>query len=94
ELSPEAYGFTPADYERPIFIDNVLGLEYATIPQMLEILNRTYCSTIGMEYMHISDPAQKAWLQERIEGPDKRISFTSEGKKAILNKLIEAEGFE
>ncbi|MBB5073724.1 2-oxoglutarate dehydrogenase E1 component [Bartonella callosciuri] len=94
ELSPEAYGFTPADYERPIFIDNVLGLEYATIPQMLEILNRTYCSTIGIEYMHISDPAQKAWLQERIEGPDKRIVFTQKGKKAILNKLIEAEGFE
>ncbi|GAA4658140.1 2-oxoglutarate dehydrogenase E1 component [Bartonella pachyuromydis] len=94
ELSPEAYGFTPADYDRPIFIDNVLGLEYATIPQMLEILNRTYCSTIGVEYMHISDPAQKAWLQERIEGPDKCITFTSEGKKAILNKLIEAEGFE
>ncbi|WP_317992476.1 2-oxoglutarate dehydrogenase E1 component [Bartonella gliris] len=94
ELSPEAYGFTSADYERPIFIDNVLGLEYATIPQMLEILNRTYCSTIGVEYMHISDPAQKAWLQERIEGPDNRISFTVKSKKAILNKLIEAEGFE
>lgn len=94
ELSPEAYGFTPADYERPIFIDNVLGLEYATIPQMLEILNRTYCSTIGVEYMHISDPVQKAWLQERIEGPDKHISFTQKGKRAILNKLIEAEGFE
>ncbi|WP_156850588.1 2-oxoglutarate dehydrogenase E1 component [Bartonella refiksaydamii] len=94
ELSPEAYGFTPADYERPIFIDHVLGLEYAIIPQMLEILNRTYCSTIGVEYMHISDPAQKAWLQERIEGPDKRIAFTQKGKKAILNKLIEAEGFE
>ncbi|EJF74613.1 2-oxoglutarate dehydrogenase E1 component [Bartonella alsatica] len=94
ELSPEAYGFTSTDYERPIFIDNVLGLEYATIPQMLEILNRTYCSTIGVEYMHISDPAQKAWLQERIEGPDNRISFTPQNKKAILNKLIEAEGFE
>ncbi|AFR26934.1 2-oxoglutarate dehydrogenase E1 component [Bartonella quintana RM-11] len=94
ELSPEAYGFTSADYERSIFIDNVLGLEYATIPQMLEILNRTYCSTIGVEYMHISDPAQKTWLQERIEGPDNRISFTPKEKKAILNKLIEAEGFE
>ncbi|WP_455477025.1 2-oxoglutarate dehydrogenase E1 component [Bartonella sp. B41] len=94
ELSPEAYGFTPADYNRPIFIDNVLGLEYATIPQMLEILNRTYCSTIGMEYMHISDPTQKAWLQGRIEGPDKRIAFTNEDKKAILGKLVEAEGFE
>ncbi|EJF76482.1 2-oxoglutarate dehydrogenase E1 component [Bartonella birtlesii] len=94
ELSPEAYGFTSADYERPIFIDHVLGLEYATIPQMLEILNRTYCSTIGVEYMHISDPVQKAWLQERIEGPDKQIAFTQDGKKAILKKLIEAEGFE
>ncbi|OLL52866.1 2-oxoglutarate dehydrogenase E1 component [Bartonella henselae] len=94
ELSPEAYGFTPADYERPIFIDNVLGLEYATIPQMLEILNRTYCSTIGIEYMHISDSVQKAWLQERIEGPNNHIAFTQKGKKEILNKLIEAEGFE
>ncbi|WP_336293782.1 2-oxoglutarate dehydrogenase E1 component [Bartonella sp. CB169] len=94
ELSPEAYGFTPADYERPIFIDNVLGVEYATIPQILEILNRIYCSTIGMEYMHISDPVQKAWLQERIEGSNKNVVFTQKDKKAILNKLIEAEGFE
>ncbi|WP_455477834.1 2-oxoglutarate dehydrogenase E1 component [Bartonella sp. B10] len=94
ELSPEAYGFTPADYERPIFIDNVLGLEYATIPQMLEILNRTYCSTIGIEYMHISDPTQKEWLQERIEGSDRRLFFAKKDKQAILNKLIEAEGFE
>jgi len=94
ELSPETYGFTAADYDRPIFIDHVLGLEYATIAQMLEILNRTYCSTIGVEFMHISDPVQKAWIQERIEGPDKAISFTDEGKRAILLKLIEAEGFE
>jgi len=94
ELAPETYGFTPADYDRKIFIDNVLGLEYATIPQMLEILKRTYCSTIGVEFMHISDPAEKAWIQERIEGPDKGVFFTQEGKKAILSKLIEAEGFE
>ncbi|KXF79286.1 2-oxoglutarate dehydrogenase subunit E1 [Paramesorhizobium deserti] len=94
ELAPEAYGFTPDDYDRKIFIDNVLGLEYATIPQMLEILKRTYCSTIGVEFMHISDPAEKAWIQERIEGPDKGVFFTQEGKKAILSKLIEAEGFE
>jgi len=94
ELAPETYGFTQEDYDRPIFIDHVLGLEYATISQMLEILNRTYCSTIGVEYMHISDPAQKAWIQERIEGPDKGVAFSAEGKKAILHKLIEAEGFE
>ncbi len=94
ELSPENYGFTPADYDRPIFIDNVLGLEYATIPQMLDILKRTYCSTLGVEFMHISDPEMKGWIQARIEGPDKGVEFTPNGKKAILQKLIEAEGYE
>ncbi|MEO0328992.1 MAG: 2-oxoglutarate dehydrogenase E1 component [Pseudomonadota bacterium] len=94
ELHPESYGFTPADYNRPIFIDGMLGMEFATVPAMLEVLKRTYCSTIGIEFMHISSPAEKSWLQERIEGPDKGIAFTVEGKKAILRKLIEAEGFE
>ena len=94
ELHPSSYGFTEADYGRKIFIDHVLGLEFATIPEMLAILKRTYCSTLGVEFMHISDPVEKAWIQGRIEGPDKAISFTNEGKKAILNKLIEAEGFE
>ncbi|MCD2179286.1 2-oxoglutarate dehydrogenase E1 component [Rhizobium sp. C1] len=94
ELSPENYGFTAADYDRKIFIDNVLGLEYATIREMLDILQRTYCSTLGVEFMHISDPEAKAWIQERIEGPDKGVDFTPNGKKAILSKLIEAEGYE
>ena len=94
ELDPANYGFTPADFGRKIFIDFYLGLEFATIPEMLEILIRTYCSTVGVEFMHISDPEAKAWIQERIEGPDKEISFTENGKKAILNKLAESEGFE
>ena len=94
EITPEAYGFTEADYDRPIFIDNVLGLETATVREMLDILRRTYCSTIGFEFMHVSDPDEKAWMQLRIEGPDKSISFTREGKRAILQKLVEAEGFE
>jgi 2-oxoglutarate dehydrogenase E1 component len=94
ELHPSSYGFTEADWDRKIFIDKVLGLEFATIREMLAILTRTYCDTIGYEFMHISDPAEKAWLQERIEGPDKEITFTREGKRAILNKLVEAEGFE
>jgi 2-oxoglutarate dehydrogenase E1 component len=94
ELHPSSYGFTDADYDRKIFIDNVLGMEFATIRQMLAVLRRTYCSTLGIEFMHISDPKEKAWLQERIEGPDKEITFTAQGKRAILNKLIEAEGFE
>ncbi|MEY3597375.1 MAG: 2-oxoglutarate dehydrogenase, partial [Pseudomonadota bacterium] len=94
ELHPSSYGFTEADYDRKIFIDHVLGLDYATIPEMLAILRRTYCDTIGFEFMHMSDPAEKAWMQERIEGPDKEITFTREGKRAILSKLVEAEGFE
>jgi 2-oxoglutarate dehydrogenase E1 component len=94
ELDPASYGFGASDLDRPVFIDHVLGLETATMRQILEILRRTYCSTLGVEFMHISDPQQKAWIQERIEGPDKSISFTPNGKKAILNKLIETEGFE
>jgi 2-oxoglutarate dehydrogenase E1 component len=94
ELDPASYGFTEADFGRRIFIDHVLGLEFATVPEMLAILRRTYCSTLGIEFMHISSPDEKAWIQERIEGPDKGVAFTANGKKAILNKLIEAEGFE
>jgi 2-oxoglutarate dehydrogenase E1 component len=94
ELHPSSYGFTDADWDRKIFIDHVLGLEFATLREMLEILKRTYCSTLGVEFMHISDPVEKAWIQERIEGPDKHIDFTPNGKKAILRKLVESEGFE
>jgi len=94
ELHPSSYGFKESDWDRNIFIDHVLGLEFATINEMLALLRRTYCSTIGFEFMHISDPAAKAWIQQRIEGPDKEIAFTREGKRAILNKLVEAEGFE
>ncbi len=94
ELEPATYGFSEADLDRPIFLDKVLGLEQATIRQITDILKRTYCHTLGVEFMHISDPVQKGWLQQRIEGADKEISFTREGKKAILRKLIEGEGFE
>ena len=94
ELHPGSYGFDEADYDRKIFIDHVLGLEFATLREMLSILRRTYCGAIGFEFMHISDPAEKAWIQERIEGPDKEVTFTKEGKRAILSKLVEAEGFE
>jgi 2-oxoglutarate dehydrogenase E1 component len=94
ELDPVTYGFTDADYDRRIFLDGVLGLEFGTLREIMAILERTYCQTLGVEFMHISDPRQKAWIQERIEGPDKEITFTREGKRAILNKLVEAEGFE
>lgn len=94
ELDPANYGFNEADWDRPIFIDHVLGLEYATIREIIDILRRTYCSTIGYEFMHIIEAEEKGWLQERIEGVDKEITFTENGKRAIFHKLVESEGFE
>ena len=94
ELKPETYGFTKNDYNRKIFLDGVLGLQYADLNQILKILKKTYCSNIGYEFMHMGDPEEKAWIRDRIEGPEKEIRFTENGKKAILNKIIEAEGFE
>ncbi|CAL1690283.1 2-oxoglutarate dehydrogenase E1 component [Brevundimonas subvibrioides] len=96
ELTPEFYGFTEADMDRPIYLDGVLGLQTGTIREVLAILNRTYCGNIGIQFMHIAEPEEKSWLQQRFEGPDafEKNGFTREGKIAILNKLIEAEGFE
>ena len=94
ELEPSSYGFGEADMDRKIFLDKVLGIEFASMREIVSILRRTYCQTVGIEFMHISNAAQKAWIQERIEGRDKEIQFTREGKRAILNKLVEAEGFE
>lgn len=94
ELDPRTYGFTDADMDRPIFIDNVLGLQIASMRQIVEIVKRTYCGTFALQYMHISNPAEASWLKERIEGLGKEIQFTREGRKAILNKMVEAEGFE
>jgi 2-oxoglutarate dehydrogenase E1 component len=94
ELDPKTYGFGHKDMDRKIYIDNVMGLDYATPRQMLDILKRTYCGTFGVEFMHISDPEEKSWIQQRIEGKDKEISFTPQGKRAILKKLVEAEAFE
>ncbi|WP_412507979.1 2-oxoglutarate dehydrogenase E1 component [Roseovarius sp. SYSU LYC5161] len=94
ELDPKSYGFTEADMDRPIFLDNVLGLEVASIREIVDMVRRTYCGTFALQYMHISDPEQATWLKERIEGYGKEVKFTREGRKAILNKMVEAEGFE
>ena len=94
ELDPKTYGFTEADLDRPIFIDNLLGQETATAREILAVLRNTYCGPIGVEYMHIQDPDQKAWLQRRIEGAPWATAISSDTKKTILRQLTEAEGFE
>ena len=94
ELLPKAYGFTEDDMERPIFINNVLGLETATPRQIQQILRETYCGSIGIEFMHIQSTEQRAWIQRRIESIRNQTQFTLKGKRAIYQRLVEAEGFE
>ncbi|MEJ1978497.1 MAG: 2-oxoglutarate dehydrogenase E1 component [Acetobacteraceae bacterium] len=94
ELDPATYGFTAADMDRPVFIDNVLGRETATVREIVALLRQTYCGPIGVEYMHIQDPAQKAWIQRRVEGAPWAGALGTEEKKTLLRQLTEAEGFE
>ena len=94
ELDPAAYGFGPADRDRPIFIDGVLGRETATIDEIIAIVRASYCGPIGVEFMHIQDPEQKTWIQRRIEGAPWLSATDADGKRAILQQLTEAEGFE
>ncbi len=95
ELDPATYGFKEADWDRSILIFGSLGLgDAATLRQIMDRLRKTYCGKIGVEYMHISDPDQKAWIQERIEHIENQTEFTVEGRKAILERVVEAEGLE
>jgi 2-oxoglutarate dehydrogenase E1 component len=94
ELDPKSYGFTEADLDRPIFIDNVLGRETATLRDIVAICRDTYCGSIGVEFMHIQDPDQKAWIQRKMEGTNWRPTFAAADKRRILEQLTEAEGFE
>ena len=94
ELDPLTYGFTTADFDRPIYINYVLGLETATLREIVSLLRETYCGSIGVEFMHIQVPEQKAWIQARIEGVRNQTQFTERGKKAILSALTRAETFE
>jgi 2-oxoglutarate dehydrogenase E1 component len=94
ELDPAHYGFENTDYDRQIFIDGVLGLESATLTEIVKILKETYCGRIGVEFMHLTDPEEKSWVQERIEEPHNKTDFTDTGKRAIFQRLVAAEGFE
>ena len=94
ELHPEYYGFKKENYNEKIYLDGVINKEHSTVKEILSILNKTYCGPIGYEYMHISNPTERKWLRDRIEQDESSLQFTKNGKEAILNKLIQAEGFE
>tara|TARA_Y100000590_G_scaffold450631_1_gene590606 strand:- start:4231 stop:7134 length:2904 start_codon:yes stop_codon:yes gene_type:complete len=94
ELHPADHGFKKEDYDKKIYLHSYMDRRYSTINEILPFLKKTYCSTIGVEYMHIADPVEKKWFRERMEKKENKLKFTNNGKKAILNKLIQAEGFE
>ena len=94
DLTPEYHGFGEADLDRPIWLGGVLGFQSASIRQIVEVLRANYCGTVGLEYMHINDLEERKFLQERMEGKDAAITFTPEGKRSILEKVIHGEQWE
>jgi len=94
ELHPEDHGFKKEDYDKKMYLGSYLDVGEASINEILSKLRKIYCSTIGVEYMHISDPEEKIWFRHRLENEENKIGFTTNGKKAIFNKLVQAEGFE
>ncbi|WP_353217029.1 2-oxoglutarate dehydrogenase E1 component [Sandarakinorhabdus sp.] len=94
DLTPGWHGFGPDDLDRPVHMGGALGLQTSTIRDLVAILQRNYCGNVGLEYMHINDVEERRFLQDKFEGRDKEIQFTSNGKRAILNKLLQAEQFE
>ncbi|MCD2323121.1 2-oxoglutarate dehydrogenase E1 component [Sphingomonas sp. IC-56] len=94
DLRTEYHGFADTEIDRPVYLGGVLGLQWATVREIVDILRANYCGKVGLEYMHIADVEERRFLQERMEGKDKEITFTPDGKKAILTKVIEAEQWE
>lgn len=94
DLKPEWHGFTDDALDRPVYIAGTLGLDWVTPRELVKILRKNYCGKVGLEYMHISDVEERRFLQDRIEGPDKVIEFTDEGKRAILSAVIRGEEYE
>ncbi|MEP6786527.1 MAG: 2-oxoglutarate dehydrogenase E1 component [Sphingomonadales bacterium] len=94
DLRTDFFDVADADLDRKVYLGGMLGLERATFREIVDILRANYCGNVGLEYMHIGDVEERRFLQERMEGRDKAITFSPEGKTAILAKVIEAEQWE
>jgi 2-oxoglutarate dehydrogenase E1 component len=92
ELDLSHYGLTVWDLDREFVTDGLPGPRKQPLRQILDTLRDAYCRTIGVEYMHISDPQQKQWIQQRVESPPEDLDI--EEKKHILDRLNAAEAFE
>jgi len=94
ELHPQYHGFKREDYDYKIFLDGIINRKYANVREILDFLRKTYCGSIGYEFMHISNPIERKWFRDRVEKDENALQFTKTGKLFILDRLIHAEGFE
>jgi 2-oxoglutarate dehydrogenase E1 component len=92
ELDPLTYGLTIWDLPRHFVADGLAGREVATLDEILHVLRDAYCRTLGIEYMHIQDPAQKHWIQQHVEGQP--TTLKPDEQRHILDRLNAAEVFE
>ena len=96
ELEPGFYDLTEADMDMVFSATNTYftKADQMTLREMVQALRETYCGTVGAEFMYISDPAQKRWMQERLESIRSKPNLTPEQKKHVLERLTAAEGLE
>lgn len=94
ELDPAFYGLSDADIEQVFNTGSLAGPPQATLKDIIQRLQLTYCGSIGAEYMYIADIKQKRWIQNRLESIMAQPSLPSEYKRHILERLTAAEGFE
>lgn len=94
ELDYKTYGFTEADLGKSIQLGGLLGMDSATLQQIIDAVTQTYCGTVGVEFMHIQDPEQKEWLMTRFRQTRNRPAYANDKKRHLLERLTAAEGFE
>ena len=94
ELDYKTYGFTEDDFDRLIYVDDLIGQGQMTLGQILDVMQSAYCGTIGVEYMHIQETEEREWIAQHIEGVDYHALISADDKKEIYKSLVEADGFE
>lgn len=94
ELDPSHYGLSEMDMDTVFDTGSLVGPARASLREILQVLQLTYCGSIGVEYMYIADTEQKRWIQNRFEGPRSQPTYSTEYKRHILERLNAAEGLE
>jgi 2-oxoglutarate dehydrogenase E1 component len=93
DLTLKWHGFEGQE-DQEVFVGGAFGFDWVTVRRLYEVLRKTYCGEVGLEYMHINDTEERRFLQNKFESPEDTIQFTPEGKRAILSAVIRGEQYE